>query len=177
MKKITKSINDTSAIDFYDTLTAKQKEKFDNEKESFTIDFIEVSNIYSNLNAEQTRTLFLAVAMYAATGKKNGIDKEVLDVLNSDPKVLIQFNNMANRIKNNTKSWLNGRGQKKETADVPDIEYDYENECWKANSTNAIKRLLKAHNETLENLNSCLQSIYTNEYETPDVFSDNFEMW
>ena len=57
------------------------------------------------------------------------------------------------------------------------FEYDYENECWKANNTKAIKRLLKAHNETLENLNSCLQSIYTNEYETPDVFSDNFEMW
>ena len=96
MKKITKNINDTNALDFYDTLTDKQRAKFDNEKDSFTIDFVEVSNIYTNLNAEQTGILFLAISMYAATGKKSGIDQEVLEALNADPKVLIQFNNIRN---------------------------------------------------------------------------------
>ena len=52
MKKITRNINDSNALDFYDTLTDKQRAKFDNEKDSFTIDFVEVSNIYTNLNAE-----------------------------------------------------------------------------------------------------------------------------
>ncbi len=176
MKKITKNIHDTGAIDFYDTLTAKQKEKFDNEKESFTIDFVEVSNIYANLDAEQTRTLLLAIAMYASTGKKSGIDKDVLDALNADTKVLIQFNNMANRVKNNTKSWLNGRGQSK-TADAPDIEYDTDNGYWKANNTKAVKKLLKEHNITLEKLNECLQCLYKKEEEAPDIFSNDFEMW
>ena len=113
MKKITKNINDSNALDFYDTLTDKQSAKFDNEKDSFTIDFVEVSNIYTNLNAEQTGILFLAISMYAATGKKSGIDEEVLDAVNADLKVLIQFNNMANRVKNNTKAWINNRGQAK----------------------------------------------------------------
>ena len=176
MKKITKNIHDTGAIDFYDTLTPKQKEKFDNEKESFTIDFVEVSNIYANLDAEQTRTLILSIAMYAASGKKSGIDKEILDALNADPKVLIQFNNMANRVKNNTKSWLNGRGQSK-TTDAPDVEYDTENGYWKANNTKAVKKLLKEHNTTLEKMNEYLQYQYVVEEDAPDIFSDKFDLW
>lgn len=180
MKKITKSIHDTSAIDFYDTLTPKQREKFDNEKESFTIDFIEISNIYANLNAEQTRTLIIAIAMYAATGKKSEIDKEILDALNNDPKVLIQFNNMANRVKNNTKAWLNGRGQSKNnehTPNIPDVEYDSDKECWKANETKAVKKLLKEHGETIEKLNDCLQFCYPDPNFIPDIFASDFDMW
>ena len=180
MKKITKNIHDTSAIDFYDTLTKKQKEKFDNEKDSFTIDFVEISNIYANLNAEQTRTLLLAIAMYAATGKKSSIDKEILDTLNNDPKILIQFNNMANRIKNNTKAWLNGRGQSKsnhnDTA-TPNLEYDTNQGCWFANETKAIKTLLKEHDQTIENLNDCLRYCYTEPDCPPDIFATDFDMW
>lgn len=180
MKKITKCIHDTSAIDFYDTLTSKQREKFDNEKESFTIDFIEISNIYANLNAEQTRTLILAIAMYAATGKKSGIDQEVLDALNNDPKVLIQFNNMANRVKNNTKAWLNGRGQSKSNehnTKTPNIEYDTEKGYWKANETKAVKKLLKEHGETIENLNECLRFCYSDPNEVPEIFESDFDLW
>ena len=91
MKKITKNINDTNALDFYDTLTDKQRAKFDNEKDSFTIDFVEVSNIYTNLNAEQTGILFLAISMYAATGKKSGIDQEVLDAAVAKVKETLHF--------------------------------------------------------------------------------------
>ena len=176
MKKITKNIHDTGAIDFYDTLTPKQKEKFDNEKESFTIDFVEVSNIYANLDAEQTRTLLLAIAMYAASGKKSGIDKDVLDALNADPKVLIQFNNMANRVKNNTKSWLNGRGQSKKADDAPDVEYDAEKGYWKANNTKTVKKWLKEHNYTLEYLNDYLEHSYVEQEDAPDIFSDEFDL-
>ena len=174
MKKITKNINDTNALDFYDTLTDKQRAKFDNEKDSFTIDFVEVSNIYTNLNAEQTGILFLAISMYAATGKKSGIDQEVLDALNADPKVLIQFNNMANRVKNNTKAWINNRGQAKPK---PDVEYDNKKRCWKANGTDDVKELLKEHNATLKKMNECLQFLYTEPDTVPDMCVDEFELW
>ena len=174
MKKITKNINDTNALDFYDTLTDKQRAKFDNEKDSFTIDFVEVSNIYTNLNAEQTGILFLAISMYAATGKKSGIDQEVLDALNADPKVLIQFNNMANRVKNNTKAWINNRGQAKPK---PDVEYDTKKGCWKANNTDDIKELLCEHKTTLKKLNEYLLHMYVEQDETPDIFSDDFDLW
>ena len=174
MKKITKNIHDTTSIDFYDTLTEKQRTKFDNEKDSFTIDFAEVSNIYANLNAEQTRTLFLAIAMFASTGKKSGIDKEVLDSLNADPKVLIQFNNMANRVKNNTKAWINNRGQAKPK---PDVEYDAKKGHWKANGTDDVRELLREHKTTLKKMNECLQFLYTEEDTVPDIFSDEFELW
>lgn len=180
MRKISKNIHDTSAIDFYDTLTTKQREKFDNEKESFTIDFIEISNIYANLNAEQTRVLLLAIAMYAATGKKNGIDKEILEALNNDPKVLIQFSNMANRVKNNTKAWLNGRGQSKnleQNSTTPNVEYDTVKGYWKANETKVVKKLLKEHSETIENLNECLQFCYNDPNNPPDILNDCFELW
>ena len=174
MKKITKNINDTNALDFYDTLTDKQRAKFDNEKDSFTIDFVEVSNIYTNLNAEQTGILFLAISMYAATGKKSGIDQEVLDALNADPKVLIQFNNMANRVKNNTKAWMNNRGHAKPK---PDVEYDTKKGCWKANNTDDVKELLCEHKTTLKKLNEYLLHMYVEQDETPDIFSDDFDLW
>lgn len=174
MKKITKNINDTNALDFYDTLTDKQRAKFDNEKDSFTIDFVEVSNIYTNLNAEQTGILFLAISMYAASGKKSGIDQEVLDALNADPKVLIQFNNMANRVKNNTKAWINNRGQAKPK---PDVEYDTKKGCWKANNTDDVKELLCEHKTTLKKLNEYLLHMYVEQDETPDIFSDDFDLW
>ena len=174
MKKITKNINDTNALDFYDTLTDKQRAKFDNEKDSFTIDFVEVSNIYTNLNAEQTGILFLAISMYAATGKKSGIDQEVLDALNADPKVLIQFNNMANRVKNNTKAWINNRGQAKPK---PDVEYDTKKGCWKANNTDDVKELLCEHKTTLKKLNEYLLHMCVEQDETPDIFSDDFDLW
>ena len=174
MKKITKNINDSNALDFYDTLTDKQRAKFDNEKDSFTIDFVEVSNIYTNLNAEQTGILFLAISMYAATGKKSGIDQEVLEALNADPKVLIQFNNMANRVKNKTKAWINNRGQAKPK---PDVEYDTKKGCWKANNTDDVKELLGEHKTTLKKLNEYLLHMYVEQDETPDIFSDDFDLW
>jgi hypothetical protein len=174
MKKITKNINDSNALDFYDTLTDKQRAKFDNEKDSFTIDFVEVSNIYTNLNAEQTGILFLAISMYAATGKKSGIDEEVLDAVNADPKILIQFNNMANRVKNNTKAWINNRGQAKPK---PDVEYDTKKGCWKANNTGDVKELLSEHKTTLKKLNEYLFNMYVEQEETPDIFADDFDLW
>ena len=174
MKKITKNINDSNALDFYDTLTDKQRAKFDNEKDSFTIDFVEVSNIYTNLNAEQTGILFLAISMYAATGKKSGIDEEVLDAVNADPKILIQFNNMANRVKNNTKAWINNRGQAKPK---PDVEYDTKKGCWKANNTDDVKELLSEHKTTLKKLNEYLFNMHVEQEETPDIFADDFDLW
>ncbi len=61
-------------MDFYDQLSEKQRTKFDNEKESFAIDFSEIESIYNHLNDRQKRTLLLAVGMFAAAGRTKGID-------------------------------------------------------------------------------------------------------
>ena len=177
MKKISKEIKDNECFDFYDKLTEKQREKFDNEKESFTIDFSEVSSIYSNLNDHQTRILFLAVAMFASSGKKAEIDSDILEDLNSDPAVLLQFNSMANRIKNNTKSWLNGQGKRKKDDEIDDITYDNKKGYWKANPTADVKSLVKKHNQTLSYLNEYLSMCCKNKDDIPDIFSDDFDCW
>ncbi len=150
MKKINKTKNGTtSTLDFYDQLSEKQRTKFDNEKESFTIDFSEIESIYNQLNDRQTRTLLLAVGMFAAAGRTKDIDPEVMADLSGDPLTLSFFNSMALRIKNHTKSWLNGRGQKKEKVtikaenDAPTSEPDTaeETETFEGADWEIIKRM------------------------------------
>lgn len=177
MNKITKNINDASNIDFYDSLTDKQRDKFDNEKESFTIDFSEVSTIYATLNDHQTRVLFLAIAMFASAGKKSAIDPDILDELNSDAAVLSQFNSIACRIKNNTKSWLNGQGKKKSNYELADLTYDSKNGYWKANPTASVKAVVAANGETVKSLNEYLKTNCHEENEIPDIHSENFQLW
>ncbi len=136
MKKISKTkTGTTSTLDFYDQLTKKQREKFDNKRDSFTIDFCEIENIYNFLVDKQTRTLILSVGMFAATGKVNEIEATVLADLSGDPLTLAIFNSMALRVKNHTKSWLNGRGEKKEktTENIEDDSAETESDTIQTN--------------------------------------------